>query len=250
MKPKAIAFIPARSGSKRIPNKNIRVFNNHPLIAYSIRAAIDSNVFDKVICVTDDELYAKVAVYYGAEVPELRPKEISGDKSFDIEWVIWILSYLQKNGHSFDTFSILRPTNPFRLPQTIQRAWNLFLEESTADSLRAVQKVTEHPGKMWCVDKKRMHPLLPFKENGVPWHSSQYTSLPEIYIQNASLEIAWTKVALENGSIAGNSVIPFISEGLEGFDINNPEDWILAEYFISTGEASLVDIHNKSFNFK
>jgi CMP-N,N'-diacetyllegionaminic acid synthase len=247
MNTKAIALIPARSGSKRIVNKNIKPLNGHPLIAYSIRAAIESKVFDKVVCVTDDKTYASVAQYYGAEVSRLRPKEISGDKSFDIEWVQWILSDLLKVGESYDLFSILRPTNPFRLPSTIQRAWNLFLEEDKADSLRAVQKVTEHPGKMWLIDKKRMFPLLPFQNDGVPWHSSQYTSLPEVYVQNASLEIAWAKVAMQSGSIAGNSIIPFVSEGLEGFDINNPEDWILAEHFIDSGEAKLVDIQTKPF---
>jgi CMP-N,N'-diacetyllegionaminic acid synthase len=244
---KTIAFVPARSGSKRIINKNIKPLKGHPLIAYSITSALDSGVFEKVICVTDDETYASVAKYYGAEVPKLRPQEISGDKSFDIEWVQWILNYLLKAGESFDAFSILRPTNPFRLPSTIQRAWEIFSKEATADSLRAVQKVTEHPGKMWLIDKKRMFPLLPFQNDGVPWHSSQYTSLPEIYVQNASLEIAWTKVALHKGSIAGNSIIPFVSEGLEGFDINNPEDWILAEHFIDSGEAKIVEIQTKPF---
>jgi CMP-N-acetylneuraminic acid synthetase len=193
---KVIAFIPARSGSKRIVNKNIKQLYQHPLIAYSIRAAIESGVFDKVVCVTDDEEYAVIAKYYGAEVPHLRPQEISGDKSFDIEWIKWILGYLQNIGESYDAFSILRPTNPFRLPSTIQRAWNFFSDEGTADSLRAVQKVTEHPGKMWLIDNRRMFPLLPFKNIDVPWHSSQYTSLPEVYIQQASLEIAWTTVAL------------------------------------------------------
>ena len=244
---KVIALIPARSGSKRIVNKNIKLLNGHPLIAYSIRAALDSGVFEKVICVTDDETYASVAKHYGAEVPQLRPQEISGDKSFDIEWVQWILKYLLKAGESYDLFSILRPTNPFRLPSTIHRALKLFSEEATADSLRAVQKVTEHPGKMWLIDNKRMSPLLPFKNNGVPWHSSQYTSLPEIYVQNASLEIAWSRIALENASIAGNTVIPFVSQGLEGFDINNPEDWILAEHFINSGEGQLTDIQIKPY---
>jgi CMP-N,N'-diacetyllegionaminic acid synthase len=245
---KAIAFIPARSGSKRILNKNIKLLKQHPLIAYSIRAAVESGVFEKVVCVTDDEQYAAIAKHYGAEVPHLRPHEISGDKSFDIEWVQWILKYLLSARESYDAFSILRPTNPFRLPYTIQRAWKLFSEDATADSLRAVQKVTEHPGKMWLIDNNRMFPLLPFKYEAVPWHSSQYTSLPEVFIQNASLEIAWTKVALLKGSISGNSIIPFVSEGLEGFDINNPEDWILAEHFIKTGEGKLTDILIKPYN--
>ena len=81
MQPKVVAFIPARSGSKRVPNKNIRTLSGHPMLAYTIRAAIDSGVFDAVICATDSELYADVARHYGAEVPFLRSAEISSDKS-------------------------------------------------------------------------------------------------------------------------------------------------------------------------
>ena len=86
-----VALIPARSGSKRIKDKNIRCLNGHPLLAYSISSAIDSGVFDKVVCVTDSQKYADIAMYYGAEVPKLRPDNISRDVSPDIEWVLWIL---------------------------------------------------------------------------------------------------------------------------------------------------------------
>ena len=241
-KPRTIAFIPARSGSKRVPNKNIRHLNGHPLLAYSIRAAIDSGVFDAVICATDSEQHAAVARYYGAEVPFLRGGDISGDKSPDIEWVIWILDRLKQSGREFDVFSILRPTSPFRLPQTIQRAWEVFSKDPTADSLRAVEKCKQHPGKMWVISSERMLPLMPFSNGATPWHSSQYAALPEVYAQNASLEIARTKVPLEQNSIAGNAIIPFISEGLEGFDINEPEDWWMAEWLLANQDAKLPSI--------
>ena len=92
---RSVAFIPARSGSKRITDKNIKLLNGHPLMAYSIRAAIDSNVFDTVICATDCEEYADIAKFYGAKVPFLRPESISGDKSPDIEWVKLMLNTLK-----------------------------------------------------------------------------------------------------------------------------------------------------------
>lgn len=126
MKPKAIVFISARSGSKRLPNKNIRPFGGDPFLVYTVRTAIDSSVFDAVICVSDSELYADVARHYGAEVPFLRSADISGDKSPDIEWVIWVLSSLKQQGREYEVFSILRPTNPFRLRETTRRAWELF----------------------------------------------------------------------------------------------------------------------------
>jgi CMP-N,N'-diacetyllegionaminic acid synthase len=245
--PKAVAFIPARSGSKRVPNKNIKSLGGHPLLAYSIRAALESKVFDKVICATDSEIYASVARHYGAEVPFLRSSEISGDKSPDIDWVKWMLNQLKERGMEFDIFSILRPTSPFRKPETIRRAWFTFLEDSGADSLRAIEKSKQHPGKMWVVRGSRMLPVLPFSNGSTPWHSSQYAALPEIFIQDASLEIAWTRIALEKDSIAGESIIPFISQELEGFDINELDDWWMAERLISQKDVSLLQINHPPF---
>lgn len=248
--PRIVAFIPARSGSKRVPNKNIRPLNGHPMIAYSIRSAIDSGIFDAVICATDNEEYANIARYYGAEVPFLRSSDISGDKSPDIEWVTWMLTKLHEIGKDFDAFSILRPTSPFRLPQTIQRAWKIFLDDGRADSLRAIEKSKQHPGKMWMIHGNRMLPLLPFKNGNTPWHSSQYAALPEIYTQDASLEIAWTRIPLEQHSIAGESIIPFISQGNEGFDINEVEDWWIAEKLIANNQAILPVIEKTPYQQK
>ena len=247
MATKAIALIPARSGSKRIPHKNIKLLGGHPLLAYTVRAAIDSGVFAAVICATDSERYADIARYYGAEVPFLRTVEISGDKSPDIEWVIWMLRRLESEGRVYPVFSILRPTSPFRLPETIRRAWQIFSQDDRADSLRAIEKCRQHPGKMWVIRGKRMLPLLPFVNGTTPWHSSQYAALPEIYVQDASLEIAWSRVPLESGSIAGEAIIPFVSHGFEGFDVNEAEDWILAEHYLATGAARLPVISHAPY---
>jgi CMP-N,N'-diacetyllegionaminic acid synthase len=239
MPSKSVAFIPARSGSKRVPNKNIKMLGDHPMLAYTIQAALDSEIFDAVICATDSEQYADIARHYGAEVPFLRSAAISGDKSPDVEWVIWMLDMLKQQNRNYDIFSILRPTSPFRLPETIRRAWGLFNQNPIADSLRAVEKCKQHPGKMWVIRGGRMLPVMPFTNGGTPWHSSQYAALPEIYAQDASLEIAWSRIALEQNTIAGEIIIPFISNGLEGFDINEPEDWVLAEHYLTTGEVRL-----------
>ena len=249
MKPKSVAFIPARSGSKRVPDKNIKLLNGHPMLAYSVRAAIDSNVFDAVICATDSDLYAEIARYYGAEVPFLRSPDISGDKSPDIDWVTWMLNELSGAGRDFDIFSILRPTSPFRVPRTIQLAWDLFINDTGADSLRAIEKCKQHPGKMWVIRGKRMLPVLPYANGTTPWHSSQYAALPEVYAQDASLEIAWSRVALEQKSIAGESIIPFVSQGYEGFDINEPEDWWMAERLVATRKAKTPFIALPPYQF-
>lgn len=234
---KAVALIPARKGSKRLPDKNIRLLSGHPLLAYSIRAAIDSGMFAAVICATDDEHYAEIACHYGAEVPALRPTSISGDKSPDIEWVSWILDRVKQQGRSYSIFSILRPTSPFRKAQTIQRAMDQFIA-ANADSLRAVEKCTQHPGKMWQLKGDYMTPLLKSPQ-GQPWHSSQYAALPEIYVQNASLEIAWTRVVEETHTIAGDIITPFLTQGDEGLDVNEEFDWWKAERLLQLERASL-----------
>jgi N-acylneuraminate cytidylyltransferase len=87
-----------------------------------------------------------------------------------------------------------------------------------------------------------MQPLMPFETNGVPWHSTPYQALPPVYVQNASLEIAWTRVVLEKRSIAGDVLVPFITEGYEGFDINDPTDLMVAERLIADGTATLPPI--------
>ena len=245
--PSIVALIPARAGSKRIPDKNIRQLAGHPLIAYTISAALQSQVFSAVIVSTDSQLYGEIAGHYGAEVPHLRPTDIAGDLSPDIEWVEYTLNRLRQDGREYSCFSILRPTSPFRLPETIQRAWHAFKNEQGVDSLRAVEKCKQHPGKMWVVRGTRMVPLLPLTPPEQPWHSSQYQSLPEVYAQNASLEIAWSRVVFEGRTIAGNVLMPFFTEGFEGFDVNSAYDWNLAEHLVESGQARLPSISQPQY---
>jgi len=245
--PSIIALIPARSGSKRVPNKNVRPLAGHPLIAYTTAAASQSEIFAAVVVSTDSEQYANIARYYGAEVPFLRPIEFAGDLSPDIEWVEYTLKRLRDEGQVYDCFSILRPTSPFRQAETIRRAWQEFLAEEGVDSLRAVEKCKEHPGKMWVVRGKRMIPLLPLSPPEQPWHSSQYQSLPRVYAQNASLEIAWSRVIFEEHTIAGDVVMPFLTGGYEGFDVNEARDWWHAEYLLKHSKAELPYVTRRAY---
>jgi N-acylneuraminate cytidylyltransferase len=245
--PTIVGLIPARAGSKRVADKNIRLLAGHPVMAYTIAAALESDVFADVIVSTDSEKYAEMARYYGAEVPFLRPSELAGDVSPDIEWLEYTLKRLQEDGRKYDCFSILRPTSPFRQPDTIQRAWQAFLKEEGVDSLRAVEKCQQHPGKMWVIRGKRMTPLLPLSPPEQPWHSSQYQSLPEVYVQNASLEFAWTRVVTEQRTIAGTVLMPFITKGYEGFDVNSPYDWELAENLAAKEQVELPDITQRPY---
>jgi CMP-N,N'-diacetyllegionaminic acid synthase len=240
--PSIIGLIPARAGSRRVKHKNIRRLGAHPAIAYTIAAALASKVFDALLVSTDSPLIADIGKHYGAEVPFLRPAAYATENSPDIEWLEYTLRRLADEGRRYDCFSILRPTSPFRTPETIQRAWREFLAEEGVDSLRAVEKCRQHPAKMWIVRGRRMLPLLPMGPAEQPWHSSQYAALFEVYAQNASLEIAWTRVVFAGRTIAGHTLVPFFTEGLEGFDINDARDWRHAEELLERGEAHLVPV--------
>jgi N-acylneuraminate cytidylyltransferase len=239
-----VCLIPARAGSKRVSGKNVRRLGAHPLPAYTLAAALESDVFESVIVSTDVQEIADVARHYGAEVPFLRPAALASDTSPDVEWLDHALRELATKGRTWDCFSLLRPTSPFRGAQTIRRAWDLFRAERGVDSLRAVERCAQHPGKMWVVRGTRMLPLLPFGPAEQPWHSTPYQALPPVYVQNASLEIAWTRVVLERRTIAGEVLVPFLTEGHEGFDINDQHDWMVAERLVAAGAAALPSVRH------
>src|SRR5918992_3620353 len=114
----AVALVPARSGSLRLPGKNIRPLAGHPLIAYTIAAARDSGVFDAVLVSTDSEEVAEIARRYGADVPGLRPAKMATSTSPDVEWVRHVMAERDD-----EVFSILRPTSPFRTGAVIKRGF-------------------------------------------------------------------------------------------------------------------------------
>lgn len=229
-----VALIPARAGSKRVPGKNTKSLGGYPLLVHSIVAAQQSGVFKNVAICTDDTDAAIYAKCHGAMVFW---RETVSDHQPDIEWVREALKTLARP----DAFAILRPTSPFRTPTTIRRAFAQFtLPDQTADSIRAVEPVTQHPGKMWALNFGVISPLLNYtRSDDVPWHSCPTQTLPAFYIQNASLEMGWTANVEVHGTIHGRKVAPFFTEGYEGFDVNTEADWAEAERLIASGAVSL-----------
>lgn len=252
--PKCVALIPARGGSKRIPGKNVKLLGDHPLLAYTIAAAKASGVFGEVWVSSDDGEIRKLAAAYGAGIANRLPQHAT-DTSPDIEWVADLLGRPHHPppgslADLFDCFAILRPTSPFRTADTIRRAWAQWCERGAEfDSLRAVEPVRQHPGKMWVVSDgpvlgQMAHPLLSseyweIREGEPPAHSRPTQTLEPVYVQNASLEIAWAKTVSEQRSISGSKVMPFFTEGYEGLDLNTPDDWEFAEWLVASGKATL-----------
>ena len=237
-----IALIPARAGSRRIPGKNMRRLAGHPLLAYTLAAAQQSGVFDRLVVSTDDPQAAALAVSAGADVHERRAEHATDD-SPDIDWVRDVLRVYPEA----DAFAILRPTSPFRSASTIRTACASWMAQQPADSLRAVRFTTEHPGKMWVLATAgRMVPLLPhhflcrdWAGPLVPWHSSPTQCLPVYVVQTAGLEIAWARTVHLRQSISGTAVLSYLTEGYESLDLNSEDDWTRAEALVASGAAVL-----------
>lgn len=249
MTSRIVGLIPARAGSKRVPNKNVLRLHGHPLLAYTISAALDSGVFEKVIVSTDSDEYAKIALHYGAEVPFLRPNSLAQDSSADIGWVAHALENLALIGYEFEVFSILRPTSPFRNASTIRRAYEEFSSRTDIDSIRAIELCSQHPGKMWRIKGDHLVPLLSVQPDGLDWFSSPTQSLPEVWVQNASLEIAFSRCVLESQSISGNRIAPFKTVFPEGIDINSEFDFAKAKMVVDEGLFSLPEVRIDPYQF-
>ena len=239
--PSAVAFVPARSGSERVPGKNVRTLAGHPLLAYAIETALQAGVFECVVVSTDSEEIADVARWYGADVPFLRPVEFASSTSPDIEWLAYTVEQLEDR---YELFALIRATNPFRGPDAVRRGFEQLLATPEADSIRAVELVKQHPGKMWLIaeDGRTMAPLLDQSHLDVAWHAGQYQALPQVYVQNSALEIAWTRVVTASGTREGEALAPFLTQGLEGFNVDDEEDWERAERLVATGAAVLPSV--------
>ncbi len=242
----AVALIGARGGSERVPGKNVRLLAGHPLLAYAIETARQAGVFERVVVSTDDEAIAKVARWYGAEVPFLRPAEYATSTSPDIEWIAWTLPRLEQR---YDLFAIVRATNPFRGPGTICRGLAQLLATPEADSIRAVERVKQHPGKMWVLDEvgRLMRPFVDQSHLEVAWHAGQYQALPVVYVQTSALEIAWTRVVEATGTREGRMLAPFLTEGYEGLNIDDEDDFARAEELVASGRAQLPLVEREPY---
>jgi CMP-N,N'-diacetyllegionaminic acid synthase len=233
--PTVVALVPAKGTSLRVAGKNGRPLAGHPLIAYTIASAREAALFTDVVVSTDSPELAEISRRYGASVLE-RPAVLATPMSPDIDWLLHAM-----NGRTEDVFAILRPTSPFRAAKTIRRAW-LRLNElgDEADSIRAVQRCRQHPAKMWRIEGALMRPVLERPDEGTPWHSMQTQTLPEVWAQDSSLELAWRYVLEgERPSISGERVAPFFTEGTEGLSIDYPEDFERAELLVAQGLAEL-----------
>lgn len=231
---KVYALIPARSGSKSVKDKNIRLMDGKPMIAYSILDAKASSYIDKVIVSTDSEKYAEIAREFGADVPFLRPADISADNSLDIEVFRHFLGWLAAEGCELPELLVhLRPTHPIRNVDDIDKMILIMLENPQLDAIRSVAPTKEVPYKMWLfIDDGTMKPLVTCD---IPEaYNAPRQILPQVYLQNACIDIIRTSTILDKKSMTGEKIAGY--KMTCNFDIDTEDEFIRAEQFIALRE--------------
>lgn len=223
---KNLAIIPARSGSKGLKDKNIRLLNGQPLLKYSIDAAILSNVFDEIMVSTDSAVYAEIAKDGGASVPILRSEANSGDKASSSDVIIEVLNYYEQVGKEFDTFCLLQPTSPLRKAEDIVSAYSLF-NKKQAKAVVSVCEVEHSP--LWCNvlnSDCSLERFLPDSAKGQRQNFKQY------YRINGAIYIANIKQFLDDNDLYVKNSYAYIMDKKRSVDIDTIDDFEYAEYLI------------------
>lgn len=222
---KAIVIIPARSGSKSLPKKNILPLNGKPMLCYSISYGLASSLVDRVVVSTDSLEFAEIAKDCGAEVPFIRPAEISQDSARDYSFMRHAIDYFESIGEIYDIYILLRPTSPLRPQGLIEKAIDIMTQHPTATSVRSVAKIKEHPYRAWSI--KEDGSMKGFVEGVEESYNFPRQELPEVYFQTGDLE-AVRRETLLNGSVSGDNVFPLVIDHEDMIDIDHEKDFIKA----------------------
>ncbi len=230
---KVLALIPARGGSKRVPQKNIKELAGKPLLFYTIEQAKKSKYIDRLIVSTDDQGVARIAKECGAEVPFMRPAELAGDEVTDFPVFLHCLEWLRDNEkYQPDIVVQLRPTHPLRDPADVDRAIELLASHPEADSVRTVKEPDQTPFKMYKIGERGLlEALLPI--HGVPESFNlPRQKLPQAYEHVGVADVIWAKTITEKKEMSGKKIIPLILDHYPYSGINTLEDWEKYEYWI------------------
>lgn len=222
-----IAVIPARSGSKGLKDKNIKLLQGKPLIAYTIEAAKNANLFDEIFVSTDSLEYAQIAREWGASVPFLRSDELSSDTASSVDVVKDAIINYQKIGEIFDTVALLQPTSPLRKPEDIINGYEIF-EKNNAQAVVAVCEVDHSP--LWCNTLPGDHSLENFLRQDLINVPRQ--SLPTYYRINGALYLINKDYLMSTNNIYSGKCYAVIMPKENSIDIDDAIDFKIAEAFI------------------
>jgi len=227
---KIVALIPARSGSKGVPGKNIKPLAGFPLIAYSIKAALKSKLIDRVIVSTDSEEYANIAREYGAEVPFLRPSELSGDKAADTDFFKHAIDWFTENeGEVPEYFAHLRPTTPLREPNVIDAALKSFIG-SDFTALRSVHKMTESSYKSFEIEDGKLKCLCGGNFD-IESANLARQAYPSTYDANGYIDVVRSEMVIQKNLIHSDRVQAYVTD--VSYEIDELSDIDFLEYLIN-----------------
>ena len=227
-----VALIPARSGSKGIKDKNIKLYKGIPLLAHSIKIALESKYINEVYVSSDSEEYNNISLKYGAKITPLRPNEISDDLSPDIDTFIHFLNMYKKlNLKIPDIIIHLRPTYPNRKLELLNNTIEYFINNyNNYDSLRTVILIKKTPYKMYYINDKNI--LIPFiKEHELfiePFNQARQ-NFNDTYLHNGCIDIVKTTIILNNNLLSGKNILPYVMNENEINDIDDLSDFIYSE---------------------
>jgi N-acylneuraminate cytidylyltransferase len=219
---KKIAIITARGGSKRIPGKNIKEFCGKPILAYSIEAALKSELFDTVMVSTDDEKIAEIAVQYGAEVPFYRSEKTSGDFATTNDVLLEVLEEYEKRGEHYELGCCIYPTAPFVTADKLRNAVDSLLK-SDADTLIPVVAFSYPPQRAMIVKEGRL--VFEYPE----YLDSRSQDLEPHYHDVGQFYIFRTDRLKINRKLMLGNILPLVVSEMEVQDIDNMTDWEIAE---------------------
>lgn len=220
---KHIAVIPARSGSKGLKNKNIMELNGKPLMAYTIEAALSSGIFDCVHVSTDSEMYAEIAREYGADVPFLRLKELSGDTISSWDALRYVMERYQGLGREFEYVTLLQPTSPLRNAKDIENAYKIF-EEKNADAVISVCEL-EHSIQICNTlgDNQSMYRFIDSNKVGARQRGETF------YRLNGAIYMQKSEMLMNHQNLYNENSYAYVMDKIHSIDIDDAFDFRMAQ---------------------
>ena len=239
-----IAIIPARGGSKGIPGKNIASLLDHPLIAYSIAASLRSRIITRTIVTTDSEEIAEVARRYGAEVPFMRPAELSTDTASDRDFLIHALGWLAEHENVRPNYIVhLRPTTPLREPEVIDSAIQLLRDTPSASSLRSAHLASKTPYKWFEMDTSGYFKGIRQNDPRPEYYNLPRQCFPPVYDPNGYVDVLRVSQLLKSNSVHGDTILGFITPFCH--ELDSPDDLLLMNYLAERHGSSLLPFLNE-----
>lgn len=232
-----IAIIPARGGSKGIPRKNIKRLGDQPLIAYTINAAINSRLIDKVVVSTDDEEIAEITKKYGAEVPFMRPSELAGDHSKAQDVYLHAVEFMRDHyGNAIEKFVVLLPTVPFRTGEHIDSAIELF-KKSKAETLISIKKMETPVTWLLKTEERGRITNAGFDAENASGNRQENRSY---YVPNGAIYILDYELLKTQGTYYSDNTVGFLMSERDSIDIDTIDDFEYAEFELQKREKFYI----------